>query len=136
MNNASTNPTSRFLRRVMWADAVISGATGVFLWAGAEAVARWLGVPAVLLRYSGFSLLPFAALVAYAATRPVIPRAAVWAIIVLNALWAIDSIVLLFTGWVTPTGLGYAFIAGQAVIVAAFAEFQYIGLRRSVARFA
>ena len=35
------------------------------------------------------------------------------------------------TGWIAPTVIGYAFIVFQAVVVGAFAELQYVGLRRT-----
>ncbi|MGE0726318.1 MAG: hypothetical protein AB7O45_18235, partial [Alphaproteobacteria bacterium] len=92
-----------------------------------------LGLPAALLRGAGIVLLPFAALVAWLGTRREVARGAVWAVVVVNALWAIDSIVLLLTGWVAPTGLGIAFVVFQAVVVAGFAELQWMGLRRSAA---
>ena len=47
--------------------------------------------------------------------------------IVANAIWAVDSIILLLS-MVTPNALGYAFIIFQALVVAAFAEIQYIGI--------
>jgi len=129
----TTSKTSPFLRRVLLADAATSGASGLLMTLAAGPLADWLGVPAALLRYAGLSLLPFAALVAYLATREAPPRGAVWAVIVLNALWAADSILLLAGGWVGPTALGYAFIIAQALVVAAFAEAQYVGLRRAPA---
>ena len=55
---------------------------------------------------------------------------AVWAIVAYNALWAIDSIVLLVSGYVAPTALGYAFVIFQAAVVAGFAGLQVIGLRK------
>jgi hypothetical protein len=125
--------TSSFLRRVLLADAAISGATGLLMTFGSGLFENLLEVPAALLHYAGLSLLPFAALVVYIGTRENLTRPAVWAVIVLNALWAADSILLLVSGWVAPTGLGYAFIVAQAVVVAIFAELQYVGLRRSAA---
>ena len=126
----TTSNTSPFLRRVLLADAATSGASGLLMTFASGTLEEWLGVPTGLLRYAGLSLLPFAALVAYLATRESPPRAAVWAVIVLNALWAVDSILLLAGGWVGPTALGYTFVIAQALIVAAFAEAQYVGLRR------
>ena len=64
-------------------------------------------------------------LLAFLSTRARLPRVAVWAVIVVNAIWAIDSIVLLFTGWVQPNLLGYLFVAGQAAFVAVMAELEY-----------
>ncbi|MDQ3806299.1 MAG: hypothetical protein M3416_21030 [Acidobacteriota bacterium] len=127
----TTSNTSPFLRRVLLADAATSGASGLLMTLGSGPLGDLLGVPPPLLRYAGLSLLPFAALVAYLATRERLPRPAVWAVIALNALWAADSILLLVGGWVGPTALGYAFIVAQALVVAAFAEAQYIGLRKS-----
>lgn len=129
----SLSCTSPFLRRALIADAVISGGTGLLMAAAADLLAGLLGVPAALPRFAGLSLLPFAAILLWLAMRPALPRAAVWAVIALNALWAVDSVVLLFTGWVDPTWLGYAFILAQAAVVAAFAELQLIGLHRSPA---
>jgi hypothetical protein len=125
---------SSFVRKVLIADAAISGATGLLMFVGSGFLEALLGVPAMLLRYAGFSLLPFALVVTWVASREQLPRGAVWAVIAANALWAIDSIVLLFTGWVAPTMLGYAFIVFQAVVVAAFAELQYVALQRSLPR--
>jgi glucose uptake protein GlcU len=123
---------SPFLRRALLADALISAATGLLMLIGANVLASILGLPEALLRYAGLVLLPYAALVAYVATREQLRRWAVWAVIVANAIWAVDSIILLLSGWVTPNALGYAFIIFQALVVAAFAEIQYIGLRRSM----
>jgi hypothetical protein len=120
-----------FLRRILLADAVISGTTGVLMLAAASLLARVLGLPEPLLRYAGFSLLPFAALVLYLAKRDVLPRGGVWTIIALNAGWVIASVALLFL--VAPNALGYAFVIVQAVAVAALAEMQYMGLRRAAA---
>jgi hypothetical protein len=124
---------SSFVRQVLVADAAISGATGLLMLAGSGFLEGLLGVPSALLRYAGAALLPFAVAVAWLARRDEVSPAGVWAVIAANALWAVDSVVLLFTGWVAPTMLGYGFIVFQAVVVAAFAELQYVGLRRNVA---
>jgi hypothetical protein len=67
--------SNTFLRRILFVDAGISGVTGVLMLAAARPLAQWLGLPELLLRYAGFSLLPFAALVLYLATRDILPRA-------------------------------------------------------------
>ena len=122
---------SPFLRRVLLADAVMSGAAGLLMLLGAGLLTEMLDLPAMLLRTAGLILLPYAAFVVYVANRS--QRAAVWAVILINALWAIDSVVLLLSGWVAPNALGYAFVLIQAVAVALFAELEYVGLRRSEA---
>ena len=129
----SISNISPFLRRVLLADAAISGATGLLVMLGAGFLHEFLGLPAALLRYAGLSLIPFAALVAYLATRESLRRPAVRVVIACNALWAADSVLLLLTGWIDPTRLGYTFIIFQALVVAIFAEAQYFGLRRSQA---
>jgi hypothetical protein len=126
---------SPFLRRVLLADALISGATGLLMLVGAGVLTSMLDLPAALLRTAGLILLPYALFVVYVATRSS-QRAAVWAVILINALWAIDSIVLMLSGWVAPNALGYAFVIVQAVTVAVLAELQYIGMRRATAAIA
>lgn len=119
-----------FLRRVLLLDAGVSGATGLLLMAAGAALEPWLGLPAALLRPAGASLLPFAAALIVLARAPEPPRAAVQAVIALNALWVAASLFLLVGRWVSPTPLGYAFVVVQAVAVLGFAELQWTGLRR------
>jgi hypothetical protein len=123
---------SSFLRQRLLADAVITGATGLVMFFGAGVLARLLELPEALLRYAGLALLPFVAYVAYVATREHVHRPAVWAVILLNALWVAASIVLLLSGWVAPNALGVVFVVVQALAVAVFADIQYLGVRRSM----
>lgn len=120
-----------FLRRVLVADAVISGTTGLLLLFGADAVGRMLNVPVELLRSAGVSLVPFTAFVVWLATRERLPRIPVWTVIALNLVWVVASFALLIVDRVNPNGLGVAFIVVQAIAVAGFAEMQYVGLRRA-----
>ena len=122
---------STFLRRALLADAASSAAMGVMLLSAAGALAALLRLPEMLLVGAGIILLPYAALVGYCGLRETLPRALVRAVIVANALWAVDSIALLLGGWIAPNALGEAFVVAQAVIVALFAELQYVGLRKS-----
>lgn len=125
-------PTSDFLRRALLVDAAITGATAVMLVAGAPILQDLLGLQPALLRGAGLSLIPFTALLLYLLRADPLPRGAVWFVVACNAIWALDSIALLFTGWVDPTGIGQAFVVFQALVVAGFAEMQYLGLRRSL----
>ena len=124
---------SSLLRRVLLADALVSGATGLLMFSGATLLTRVLALPETLLRYAGIVLLPYAACVAYVATRQRLHRTAVWAVIGINALWAADSMVLLLTGWIAPNVLGYGFVLIQAIAVAIFAALQYLGVRKLAA---
>ena len=123
--------TSTFLRRVLLADAATCIATGLLMLVGPGVLEQFTGLPAGLLRYAGISLLPFAAFLVYLATRENLLQPMVWTAIVLNLLWTVDSFLLLMTGWVAPTELGYAFVIAQALGVAALAGLEYVGLRKS-----
>jgi hypothetical protein len=124
------NP-SVFLRRAVLADAIFSGASALLLTFGAGALAPLLNLPEALLRETGLFLIAYAALVGWLGTRQSMPKALVLIVIAGNAAWTIGSIALLFSGAVTPNLLGEAVVAIQAVATGAFAELQYIGLRKS-----
>ena len=63
-----------------------------------------LGLPPGQMRGAGLALLPFAALLGWLGTRATLPRAALWAVVAVNALWVVESVVLLLSGSVSPTG--------------------------------
>ncbi|HEX5830037.1 MAG TPA: hypothetical protein VFY16_03580 [Gemmatimonadaceae bacterium] len=117
------------LRTVLLLDAAATSATGLLLAVGAGPLAPVLGLPAGLLRGAGVVLLPFAAALAWLATRPGVMRRAVWTIVVANLLWVVDSALLLLGGWFDPTQLGHAFVSAQALVVALFAGLQWAALR-------
>lgn len=119
------------LRRTLLADVVVTGSAGLLLALAAGPLGDLFNLPVLLLRTAGVFLLPYTAFVAYVATRADIPHRGAWAIVGLNLLWAAASLLLLVTGWVDPSGIGIAFVVAQALIVAAFADIQYLGLRRS-----
>ena len=122
---------SLFLRRAILGDAIFSGVSAVLLSFGAAMLAPLLNLPEALLRETGLFLIAYAALVGWLGTRQSLPKLMVGVVIAGNAAWTISSIVLLFSGAVTPNLLGEALVAMQAIAVGAFAELQYIGLRRS-----
>ena len=121
---------STFLRRVLGVDAVLSTAMGAAMIFAATPLSSLLSLPVPLLAWAGVSLLPFAAFVGWLATRELPPRAGVWIVIACNAIWAIDSLLLLTSGWVEPNLLGKAFVVFQALVVAVLAELEFFGLRR------
>lgn len=127
----SSIETSTFLRRVLLLDAAGCAGMGLLLVTCHGLLSALLNLPVGLLREAGVVLLPFALLLAFLAMRARLPRAAVWAVIAINAIWVIDSVVLLLSGWVQPNLLGYLFVAGQAAFVAVMVELEYIGLRKS-----
>lgn len=125
--------SSTFLRRVLLLDAVSCAGMGVLLLAGSGLLTGVLNLPVELFNEAAIVLLPFALILAFLSTRARLPKAAVWAVIAANAVWVIDSFVLLFSGWTQPSLLGWVFVAGQAAFVAVLAELEFIGLRKSAA---
>ena len=129
--SSTLNP---FLRQVLFVDAVVSGAAGLLMAAGAPFLAPLLGLPAGLLFYAGLALFPFVALLVAVVRRGSASRLLLIDIIAINALWVAASFGLLVSGAVAPTLLGYAFVIAQALAVAALAALQLAGFRRTAAR--
>ncbi|MDQ2634572.1 MAG: hypothetical protein M3Y78_12630 [Pseudomonadota bacterium] len=126
----SLNP---FLRHVLAIDAVVSGAAGLLMAAGARYLSPQLGLPQNLLFWAGLALFPFVAFLIAVARRGEASRLVIVDIIAINALWVAASFGLLFSGAVQPSMLGYAFVVTQALAVALLAALQFIGLRRTTA---
>ena len=123
--------SSTFLRLVLLIDALTCTATGLMTMIGAAVLEQSLGLPATLLRYAGFSLLPFAGFLLFLAARKQLSASPIWAAILLNVLWTVDSFLILVTGWVAPTQLGYGLVTAQALGVALLAGLEYVGMRKS-----
>lgn len=119
------------LRLALLGDALASGAMGLLMLGGGPLLAGLLGLPAGLLQGAGLVLLPYAAAIAWLARRESLPAWSVLAVIGVNLVWAADSLLLLASGWVAPSGFGIAFVAAQALAVAGFAVAQWLGLRQS-----
>ena len=107
--------------------AVVSA---VALIAGAGTIAPLLGLPASLIESVGIAFLPFAALVGWLASRETPPAAGVWAVILLNIAWVVDSLLVAAGVWFQPNALGVSLIAGQALGIAVLAALEYVGLTK------
>jgi len=129
MSNVTIANPPAFLRFVLAADAASCFAMGVLLLAGAGMIDELLGLPGMLLRAAGMTLLPFAAVLAWLATRPTPPRAGVIAVIVCNVVWVAESVILLTGGWFAPSAWGVAFVLTQAAAVSVLTVLEYVGLR-------
>jgi len=121
-----SNPVA-LLRKVLLLDATTCLATGLLLVLFAGSLAEPLGLATGFLRLSGASLLPFAAFLLHTARRPALSRTQLWVVIALNALWVVDSVLVLTTGFVQPTMLGTVFVAAQAAAVAVLADLELLG---------
>ena len=127
-SSAATLERSTFLRRVFCVDAATCVATGALMSLDAAPLATLLGLPGALLFWSGLSLFPIAAFMLWVATRRDVPRPGAWLVICGNAGWVAGSALVLLAN--APTGLGYAFVIAQGLVVALLAELEYTGLRR------
>lgn len=125
----------RILRRALLANAIFSGFSGLALWLAAATIAGWLGsVDTALVRSLGPGLLLFAGWVAWTATRRSIPLTEVRLIIGADVAWVVASMLLLALAAEPLSRLGWWLVMGVAEIVAAFAGFQYYGLRTMTRR--
>lgn len=119
-----------FLRRVLLADAVVSGAAGLGMLIGGTFLAPLLNLPEPPLQIAGASLIPWFVALIWLARLNDIPRGGVIAVIAINAAWVLGSIAVLFA--FSPSLFGYAFVIAQAVAVGLFAELQVVALKRAV----
>ncbi|NOK37741.1 hypothetical protein HMI49_31525 [Corallococcus exercitus] len=124
------NVSGSLLRRALLLDGVASGAMGLLMAVAAGPMGPLLGLEPGLLRAAGLGLIPFALLLGYLALRDTLPSWPVWFVVAVNALWVVDSVLLMTHGPTAPTGLGVAFVTAQALSVAMFAALEYAGLRR------
>jgi hypothetical protein len=127
----TTMPTAGLLGTALRLDAAMSGATGLALLAAAGPIAAATALPAPLLLACGAFFLPYAALLAWCATRRSLPRWLVWVLAGGNLLWAVECAALPLLGLVAPNGRGIAFLAVQALAVAVFAQLYVVALRRA-----
>lgn len=122
------------LRRALLVDAAASGTMGVILVLAASPLDSLLGLPTSLLRPVGLFLIPFAAFLIWLARRADGLRGLVRAVVIGNVLWVLASLLLLGSGWVTPTAVGTLFVLAQAAAVVVFATVEHRALA-AVVRF-
>jgi hypothetical protein len=119
------------LRAALWLDAAASGVMGLALLLTPPAMIAFAGLPSWLATGAGLTLIPFAAAVAWLAARRQPPRAGVWALVGVNALWVAESVATIAAGVVEGSPLGIialGLILLQAAAVAALAVMQVVGL--------
>lgn len=98
------------------------------LFAGGPLAAQF-GLPQVYLVWGGWICLGAAALLFYAATRPVPPVLAVWDVVAINLSWVVASIVVFEIEMARLTVLGQVAIIGLALVVLGAAIVQAMGAR-------
>ncbi len=129
-DRAIAGDRATLLIRSIRLDALMSGASGLLLAAGAAVLDGVLGAPTALLVALGIFLLGYAGMLLLLA-RMGAPAMGVKAVIAGNALWGVASVVAVLADWLTLTNAGTVITVAQAAAVALLAEAQSIGLRRS-----
>ncbi|MFZ3560931.1 hypothetical protein [Streptomyces sp. BH055] len=117
-----------WLRRLLAADALGTGLNGLAYVAASGPIGRFLGIDPGLLLGLGIGLVLYAAAVGALAARSSPPALGVRTVVEVNLAWTVLSFVALFA-WLDPSTAGSVYGSFQAVVVAAFAAFQYAALR-------
>src|SRR5262245_38887636 len=120
-----------YLKKVLVADAAISGVAAVAMMAGSAFLPPLLGLPAELLLWAGVALIPFVAGLALVIRQSRIAAGVIVAIIAVNIAWVLASLLVAFGPASATTRSGKVFVVAQAAAVAPFPELQIIGLRRA-----
>ena len=132
LSTPATVSSSSLLRNTLLANAIFSTISGLLFTFDAKAVDNFLGLgmPSVIL-VLGIGILIFAAEVFWIGTRPQINRTAAQVITAFDIAWVVVSWILLMTNLVTFSNAGWWAVALIADIVAAFAIFEVIGLKKA-----
>lgn len=131
-DSRSANPRRKnLLRNALLGNAAFSTLTGFELLAFPEAMGRFIGFQSpALLRELGASLLFFAAVVAFTATRRPIRLWAAATISAMDISWVVGTAALLIARPDLLNTAGTITALVVAFVVADFALFQIIGIRR------
>jgi len=122
--------SSRLLRQALWVDVALSGASALMLVALPGLLARLTLLPQPLLLHAGQFLIAWTIALVWVLRRPLPNPLAVWAVIALNLIWALECALLMVGDWVAPNLLGEAYLLVHVLSVSACAVAQFIGLRR------
>lgn len=120
---------STFLRAVIGLDAAVCGLLGVAFAGGGSAIADLTGLPLAFTQPLGLFLTGYAAVLVWMALRPALPRLAVWGLAAFNILWAVESVMIVALGWVTPNAQGAALLFAQAAGALGVGILQVLALR-------
>lgn len=122
---------SKMLRNALLANAAFSAFTGLELTFFSGWIGNFMGFSATgQLQELGISLLAFAAVVGYAATRKPIKLWAAGLISAMDILWVVGTAGLLLTRPDLFNTAGIVTTIVVAMVVADFAFFQILGIRR------
>ncbi|HWH01082.1 MAG TPA: hypothetical protein VNV66_17615, partial [Pilimelia sp.] len=115
---ALTNDRDKLLRLALKLDAVATAAVGLAAAALGGVLDELLGISTAVLLPVGIFLLLYAVGVWMVGSRPTISPGAAWAVIAINLVWVVESVVAVAAGWLEPTTLGTVLVIAQAVVCA------------------
>ena len=119
------NSNKLSLKSLLMLDAATCVVMGAVLLLGSKPIASLTQIPAALLFWAGASLIPIAAFMAFSARVVPVPAWTVSVVIIGNAMWVVASILLPLGGLIAPNPLGWAFLVGQAGVVAILAKLEF-----------
>ena len=121
--------SERFLSRVLVADGVVSGLTGLALLVAPGAIATLIGLRSgVVVAVVGLGLLAYAAALV-AGARGESPRRTAALAVALNAAWLVGTVVVIVARWLNREGNWALILVGDVVLV--FALLEGVGWRRT-----
>jgi hypothetical protein len=117
------------LKPLLAFDAATCAAMGALLLLGSAPIAELTQIPTSLLFWAGASLIPIAAFMAISSRTTPVPDWAAALVVLGNLSWVAASIFLPAVGLIAPNPLGWAFLVGQAGVVAILAKLEFDALR-------
>lgn len=123
---------SKMLSKALRANAIFSSLGGLIFVLDASMLSDLTGIhPPLAFTLTGLGLIAFSVfLFRLRNSHPNYNPMVIWAVIIADLLWVVDSILLLVTGWLPLSLAGKWIVTILAEVVLAFAIWQYFGLRR------
>jgi hypothetical protein len=122
------NDRTRFLRRALLADGVVSDLTGLLLVAAPRVIAGIIGTSSVIVASVGVSLLLYGFFLVRNARRESPRRAEAVAAVALNIAWLLGTAALVVASVLTREGNWALILVGDVVLV--FTGLEIIGIRK------
>lgn len=126
----TTTRSDHLIRAALRGNGAFSALGGLVAMLFGAALGETTDLPPVAVRVVGLGLLPYAALLWRWSGREPVRPAEGWAAVVADAAWVVATAVLLVVAPDVVNAAGKALLIGIAVVVAGFAEAQFVGLRR------
>jgi hypothetical protein len=120
---------TKFLKAVLTMDGLSCLAIGAGLTIGSSSLAPLFGLADGLVFWAGAALLPVGAFILAVASRRDVMPLFVWAIILGNVLWVVESLIVA-ADTAGITALGTAFVVAQAAAVAVLTALETAGVLR------